>query len=55
MRNWYIVGLLLVMLITGAVCVAAEKTKDGFSIVSSEQLGGIRDTGDSGDIIPILA
>jgi rhodanese-related sulfurtransferase len=32
------VVLILVLLLTSAVCLAAEKTKDGFPIVTSEQL-----------------
>ncbi len=51
MRNWYIVGLLLVMLLTGAVGVAAEKTKDGFSIVSSEQLKELLDKKPAGLVV----
>lgn len=38
MRNCRFVGLLMVLLLTCAVCMAAEKTKEGFPVLSSEQL-----------------
>jgi rhodanese-related sulfurtransferase len=37
------VGLLLLLLSISAVCLAAEKTKDGFPIVTSEQLKELLD------------
>ena len=48
MRNWYVAGLLIAMLLTSAVCIAAEKTKDGFSTLSSEQLKELLDNKPAG-------
>ena len=44
MRVFRYVSLLLVLLSLSAVCLAAEKTKDGFPVVTSEQLKGLLDS-----------
>jgi rhodanese-related sulfurtransferase len=44
MRAFRYVGLMLAVLSVSVVCMAAEKTKDGFPIVTSEQLKGLLDS-----------
>src|SRR5690349_10311431 len=41
MRFFRMLGLVLVVLSFSVACVASEMTKDGFSVISSEQLKGL--------------
>lgn len=44
-------GLMLLVLFMSVPCLAAEKTKDGFTVVTSEQLKGLLDSNTAGLVL----
>lgn len=51
MRMFRFASLLLVLLSLSVVCLAAEKTKDGFAVLSSEQLKGLLESKQAGLVL----
>ena len=45
------VSMMLVVLSVSIVCLAAEKTKDGFPVLTSEQLKGLLDSKTAGLVL----